>query len=240
MLKELESVMVTQVLQVKMLRVKICGITSPEQGIAIAALGAQSIGFICVKKSPRYVTPEQIRAIASVLPNEVDRVGVFMNTSVASIVEIVKKSGLTSVQLHGDESVEFCSELRSVLREQMRDSSIELIKAFRIESAVGLVKTHPYSAVVDWLLLDAYHPTMGGGTGLTLDWSTLGDFKPTVPWLLAGGLNADNVREALQTIGPMNGRTIGPQGIDLSSGVERSPGDKDLGKVARLFENLKN
>jgi phosphoribosylanthranilate isomerase len=86
--------------------------------------------------------------------------------------------------------------------------------------------------VVDWLLLDAYHPTMGGGTGLTLDWATLGDFKPTVPWLLAGGLNPDNVRDALQT--------INPQGIDLSSGVERSPGDKDLGKVARLFEQLKN
>ena len=77
---------------------------------------------------------------------------------------------------------------------------------------------------------------MGGGTGLTLDWSTLGNFKPAVPWLLAGGLNPDNVQDALQTIG----RTIGPQGIDLSSGVERSPGDKDLGKVARLFENLKD
>ena len=218
------------------LRVKICGITSPEQGTAIAALGAKSIGFICVKKSPRYVTPEQIKAIALVLPESVDRVGVFMNTSVDGIVEIVKESGLTSIQLHGDESVEFCRELRSVLHEKMRSSSIELIKAFQIESAAELVKTHSYSAVVDWLLLDAYHPTLGGGTGLTLDWSTLGDFKPTVPWLLAGGLSPDNVREALQTIG----RTIGPQGIDLSSGVERSPGDKDLEKVANLFENLKN
>ena len=218
------------------LRVKICGITSPEQGTAIAALGAKSIGFICVKKSPRYVTPEQIKAIALVLPESVDRVGVFMNTSVDGIVEIVKESGLTSIQLHGDESVEFCRELRSVLHEKMRSSSIELIKAFQIESAAELVKTHFYSAIVDWLLLDAYHPTLGGGTGLTLDWSTLGDFKPTVPWLLAGGLSPDNVREALQTIG----RTIGPQGIDLSSGVERSPGDKDLEKVANLFENLKN
>lgn len=227
--------MVTQ-----LLRVKICGVTSPGQGKAIAALGAQSIGFICVKKSPRYVTPEQIKAIALVLPESVDRVGVFMNASVSDIVEIVKESGLTSIQLHGDESVEFCRELRSVLHEHIRDSSIELIKAFRIESAAELVKTHSYSAVVDWLLLDAYHPTMGGGTGLTLDWSTLGDFKPTVPWLLAGGLNPDNVREALQTIRQTIGRTIGPQGIDLSSGVERSPGDKDLGKVASLFKNLKN
>jgi len=214
------------------LRVKICGITSPEQGTAIADLGAHSIGFICVQKSPRYVTPEQILRIASVLPNDVHRVGVFMNTRVSEIVEIVKRSRLTSVQLHGDESVEFCSELRSALRKQIINFNVELIKAFRVESAAGLVNTHPYSAVVDWLLLDAYHPTMGGGTGLTLDWATLEDFKPTVPWLLAGGLNPDNVRDALQT--------INPQGIDLSSGVERSPGDKDLGKVARLFEQLKN
>ena len=213
------------------LRVKICGITSLEQGAAIAALGAHSIGFICVQKSPRYITLEQINAITSVLPKGVDRVGVFMNTPVGNIVEIVKKSRLSSVQLHGDESVEFCSELRSALREQITDDRIELIKAFRIESAAGLVNTHSYSVVVDWLLLDAYHPTMGGGTGLTLDWTTLGNFKPTVPWLLAGGLNPDNVRAALQT--------INPQGIDLSSGVERSPGDKDFGKVARLFEQLK-
>ena len=216
---------------VQSLRVKICGITSPAQGTAIAALGAHSIGFVCVQKSPRYVTTEQIKAITSVLPKGVDRVGVFMNTPVDNIVEIVKKSGLSSVQLHGDESVEFCCELRSALREQITNDSIELIKAFRIESAMGLVNTHLYSAVVDWLLLDAYHPTMGGGTGLTLDWETLGEFRPTVPWLLAGGLNPENVRNALQA--------IAPQGIDLSSGVERSPGDKDLEKVARLLEQLK-
>ena len=216
----------------QLLRVKICGITSPEQGTAIASLGAHSIGFICVQKSPRYVTPEQIKAIALVLPKDVDRVGVFMNTHVDDIVKIVKKSGLSSVQLHGDESVEFCRELRSALREHITDDRIELIKAFRIESAAGLVNTHLYSAVVDWLLLDAYHPTMGGGTGLTLDWATLEEFKPTIPWLLAGGLNPNNVQEAL--------RSIAPQGIDLSSGVERSPGDKDLGKVARLFEQLKD
>ena len=214
------------------LRVKICGIMSPAQGAAIAALGAHSIGFICVKKSPRYVTPEQIKAVALVLPKGVDRVGVFMNTHVGDIVDIVKKSGLTSVQLHGDESVGFCSELRSALREQITTASIELIKAFRIESAAGLGNTHSYRAVVDWFLLDAYHPTMGGGTGLTLDWGTLREFRPTVPWLLAGGLNPDNVRDALQT--------IAPQGIDLSSGVERSSGDKDLRQVARLFEQLKN
>jgi phosphoribosylanthranilate isomerase len=213
------------------LRVKICGIMSPEQGMAIARLGANSIGFICVRKSPRYVTPERMAEIISVLPAEVDRVGVFMDHSIDEIVAIVMRSGLTSVQLHGCESVEFCRELRSQLREKIRNFDIELIKAFRIAVAEDLDQTDTYTAVVDWLLLDAYHPTMGGGTGLTLDWKTLQGFTPDRPWLLAGGLNPSNVRSALQT--------IAPQGIDLSSGVERSPGDKDLEQVAMLFENLK-
>jgi phosphoribosylanthranilate isomerase len=212
------------------LRVKICGITSPEQGQAIAALGASSIGFICVRKSPRYVTPDQISAIVSVLPEGVDRVGVFMDHSIDEIVNIVTRSGLTSVQLHGSETVEFCQELRSVLREKITDSEVELIKAFRIKSAAGLGETEPYNAVVNWLLLDAYHPSLGGGTGLTLDWGLLQDFKPERPWLLAGGLTPDNVRSALQS--------VHPQGIDLSSGVENAPGDKNLDQVARLFEQI--
>ncbi len=216
---------------VSSLRVKICGITSLEQGTTIAALGATSIGFICVRKSPRYVTPERIAEITSVLPSEVDRVGVFMDHGIDEIVAIVMRSGLTSVQLHGGESVEFCRKLRSQLQEKIVDFHIEFIKAFRIAVPEDLAKTEAYTAVVDWLLLDAYHPTMGGGTGLTLDWATLQGFTPDRPWLLAGGLNPSNVRSALQT--------IAPQGIDLSSGVERSPGDKDLEQVAMLFENLK-
>jgi phosphoribosylanthranilate isomerase len=213
------------------LRVKICGITSPEQASVIAALGANSIGFICVRKSPRYIMPERIAEITSVLPAVVDRVGVFMDQPMDEIVDIVMRSGLTSVQLHGCESVDFCRELRSQLREKITALNVELIKAFRIAGSEDLARTEAYTTVVDWLLLDAYHPTLGGGTGLTLDWTTLKSFTPDRPWLLAGGLTPSNVRGALQT--------IAPQGIDLSSGVERSPGDKDLEQVALLFENLR-
>jgi phosphoribosylanthranilate isomerase len=215
------------------LRVKICGIMQPEQGKAIAALGANSIGFICVEASPRYVTPAQIRACAEVLPPDCDRVGVFMDASVETIVSTIQISGLTAVQLHGGESVEFCQALRSALQDSNLDSNlanIELIKAFRVKSAETLSLTQSYECCVDWLLLDAYHPSMGGGTGLTLDWRSLEQFKSDRPWLLAGGLTPDNVVQALET--------IAPQGIDLSSGVEISPGNKDLDKVARLFENL--
>jgi phosphoribosylanthranilate isomerase len=215
------------------LRVKICGIMQPEQGKTIAALGANSIGFICVAASPRYVTPEQIKACTDVLPIDCDRVGVFMDASVETVVATVRASGLTSVQLHGGESVEYCQALRSALQDSNLDSnlaSIELIKAFRVKSEETLNSTQQYECCVDWLLLDAYHPSMGGGTGLTLDWRSLENFKCDRPWLLAGGLTPDNVAQALES--------ISPQGIDLSSGVEISPGNKDLDKVARLFKNL--
>ena len=207
-----------------MLRVKICGIMTPAQGQQIAKLGANAIGFICVEKSPRDVTPEQIREIAMALPKETDRIGVFMNHKLETIVSTVETSGLTSVQLHGSESVEFCAQVRSAL------PTIELIKAFRVENTETLKSTQDYTPVVDWLLLDAYHPNLGGGTGLVLDWDMLSAFKSDRPWFLAGGLTPNNVAEAVQM--------LSPHGIDLSSGVETRPGHKDLAKVAALFEAI--
>ena len=104
-----------------MFRIKICGITHPDQGVAIAQLGATALGFICVSKSPRFVTPEQIRAVVEALPRsaqgmpDVDRIGVFVNASVADIVQTVAIAGLNGVQLHGDESPAFCRQLRAAL-----------------------------------------------------------------------------------------------------------------------------
>ncbi len=174
------------------MRVKICGITKPEQGEAIAGLGATALGFICVPASPRYVTPVAIRAVVERLPVPVDRIGVFANSTKEEICQVVAGGGLTGVQLHGDEPAEFCGELRQA----------------------------------------PYHSEQLGGTGKTLDWSALRQFRPSCPWLLAGGLTPENVLEALSQ--------VRPDGIDLSSGVERAPGDKDLGKVARLFERLRS
>ncbi|MBD2328511.1 phosphoribosylanthranilate isomerase [Alkalinema sp. FACHB-956] len=206
------------------MRIKICGITMPEQGRAIAALGANALGFICVPQSPRYVTPAQIQAVGAELPETVARVGVFMNETIAAIGEIAKVAGLTSIQLHGNESTEDCDRLRELL------PGVELIKAFRIRTIEDLDYTQIYEPHVDWLLLDAYHPTLGGGTGKTLDWQTLQTFRPKKPWLLAGGLTPQNVREALTL--------IQPQGIDLSSGVENQPGDKNLDLVQQLFQQV--
>ena len=209
------------------MRVKICGITQIEQGRAIAKLGADSIGFICVSQSPRYVTPVQIEKIVQQLPSSTVKVGVFANQDLANIAAIVEQAGLSAVQLHGAETPEYCQQLRRKI-----GSEIETIKAFRIKSPASLQATDAYSNYVDTLLLDAYHPQMLGGTGHTIDWQDLARFEPPLPWMLAGGLTPSNVRAALSR--------LQPDGIDLSSGVERSPGDKDLAQVELLFQALKN
>ena len=207
------------------MRTKICGITQPEQGTAIAAAGATALGFICASTSPRYVSPTQIRAVVEQLPENVHRIGVFVNSSAEEICQIVPAALLTGVQLHGDESPEFCQQLRAMLPD------VEIIKALRVRNSEALAQAEVYFNLVDTLLLDAYHPQMIGGTGKTLDWQSLQQFQPSCPWLLAGGLTPDNVLDALNQ--------LNPSGIDLSSGVERAPGDKDLNKVAKLFEQLR-
>jgi phosphoribosylanthranilate isomerase len=208
------------------MRVKICGITKPEQGQAIAQLGATSLGFICVQASPRYVTPRQIRAVVEQLLVSVDCIGVFANADCEQICQIVTEAGLSAVQLHGNESPQFCRTLRQSL------PGIEILKALRVKTQECLERAGTYASCVDTLLLDAYHPQLLGGTGKTLEWVMLQQFCPSVPWFLAGGLAPDNILDALSM--------LQPDGIDLSSGVERSPGDKDLDKVAHLFERLRS
>jgi phosphoribosylanthranilate isomerase len=207
------------------MRIKICGITTAKQGIAIAKLGVTALGFMCVRSSPRYIQPSQIKAIAEQLPYRVDRIGVFANASHQAIEKVVTASNLSGVQLHGDESPQFCQQLRNLL-----GNEIELWKALRIKTPADLLTVDRYENCVDTLLLDAYHPQALGGTGKTLDWESLKKFRPNLPWFLAGGLTPNNVTQALSL--------VKPDGIDLSSGVERSPGDKDLVKVAQLLTEV--
>ncbi|WGV27522.1 phosphoribosylanthranilate isomerase [Halotia branconii] len=206
------------------MRVKICGITQPQQSIAIATLGATALGFICVPTSPRYVTTLQIQAAVAQLPENIDKIGVFANSGISEVSQIVIDSGLTGVQLHGDESPEFCYQLRQSLPQ------VEILKALRIGNLEALEQANNYTNCVDTLLLDTYHPQQLGGTGQTLDWQMLQEFRPSCPWFLAGGLTPDNILTALSQ--------VNPNGIDLSSGVELKPGDKDLDKVTLLFQKL--
>lgn len=213
------------------MRIKICGITQPDQGLAIAHLGATALGFICVPRSPRYVCPDQLRAITAALLADpvachVDRIGVFADASLAVIRERVAIGQLTAIQLHGHEDPDFCQQVRDHFPQQ------EVIKACRIAGPLDLITPQitPFLRVIDTLLLDAYHPQKLGGTGQALDWQCLHTFRPPCPWFLAGGLTPANVRAALQW--------VQPQGIDLSSGVEVAPGVKDLAKVKQLFQEL--
>jgi phosphoribosylanthranilate isomerase len=217
--------------------IKICGLTKLDQAQAIAQMGVNAIGFICVPASPRYISASaigQITANLIVSKSEIadldllDLIGVFVNASIKEICEIVEIAGLNAVQLHGDESPEFCLELRSQLAKinNKTNTKIKLIKAFRVKDQAGLVHAQLFGEVVDALLLDAYDPKMAGGTGKTLDWQMLRDFAPNCDWWLAGGLSPENVAQAIAL--------VSPNGLDVSSGVERSAGDKDLDKVRKF------
>jgi phosphoribosylanthranilate isomerase len=206
------------------MRIKICGITKEKQAQEIVNLGISCLGFICVRESARYINPLSILEIVQELNPDIRTIGVFADAPLSIIVETVKISKLTGVQLHGQESVQFCLELKNELPE------IELIKAFRVKSRHTLTQIEQYYTLVDTLLLDAYHPQLLGGSGQTIDWQDLRGFSPPLPWLLAGGLNPDNVKNALSQ--------VNPSGIDLSSGVENHPGDKNIEKVKLLLEIL--
>jgi phosphoribosylanthranilate isomerase len=211
------------------LRVKICGLKQPAQVLAIAALGVDALGFICVPQTPRYIAPGQIEQIADQLEaagHTVHRLGVFADATLAEIAETVNQGKLTGVQLHGSESPEFCLQVRKTL------PKLELIKAFRMRSAETLDQLAAYTGSVDTVLLDAYSAHGLGGTGKTWDWQLLKDFPLSMPWFLSGGLTPDNAVGAIQA--------LNPTGIDLSSGVEQAPGDKDLRRVQQLLAGIQS
>jgi phosphoribosylanthranilate isomerase len=213
------------------MRIKICGITQPDQAEQIAQLGATALGFICVPQSPRYVELEQLQVMGRCLAGSaLDRVGVFVDAPLRQIQQAVEQGNLNGIQLHGSESPQFCQQLRSVLPD------VAVIKAFRVRNAATLEQTTAYQPLVDALLLDAYHPEavhpgMYGGMGQPLAWNMLQAFRPSCAWFLAGGITPDNLSQALSW--------VQPDGIDVSSGVELAPGQKDIAKVAALLAHLR-
>jgi phosphoribosylanthranilate isomerase len=210
-------------------RVKICGITKADQAIAISRLGADTLGFICVPSSPRYIEPAAIGAIAHQLKHHClkspQRMGVFVNTELKTLIETVIQGELTGIQCHGDESPTDCRRLREEF------PHLELIKAFRVKGLESLATLADYTPWVDGFLFDAYHPQALGGTGQTWDWTMLKTLELEKPWFLAGGLTPENILSVIQQ--------LQPPGVDLSSGVEKAPGDKDLNRVQQLFMALK-
>jgi len=209
-----------------MLKLKICGLTQALQAVEIALLGVDAIGFICVPSSPRYIAPDQISKITQKIAQfpKLLRVGVFANAELNTIQETITISQINTIQLHGQESPEYVKTIKTQF------SDYTLIKALRIKDQASLDQAQIYAPLVDILLLDAYHPEQLGGTGQAWDWSLLQNFRPGCEWWLAGGLNPENVSIAIQL--------TQPNGIDLSSGVELSPGQKSIAKIKTLIQTL--
>ena len=195
--------------------VKICGITQLEDAEAAVECGASALGFVFWPDSPRFIDPTRAFAIAAKLPPFVTPVGVFVNQPAEHVNEVAAFVGLGAVQLHGEESVEYAATLtRPVLKAMTLTATAD-----------GTIDRWPSTAMV---LLDTHDPVRRGGTGQTIDWTRAAAVAARRRILLAGGVTPDNVAEAIDRVRPF--------GIDVSSGVESSPGVKDRGKLRALFE----
>ena len=217
------------------LKVKICGLTNLADAQAAVAAGADLLGFIFFPQSPRYVPPEQVREIIQALElgrrspttdrrrlSAVTTAGVFVNESSAAVAQILDFCGLDLAQLHGEDLPEMVTgELHGrsykALRPRSLDEALDLASRYAPASSLGGEEHQPA------LLVDAYHPHLRGGTGETGDWSLAAALAGRYPLLLAGGLCPANVVEAV--------RAVRPWGVDVSSGVESAPGQKDHAAV---------
>ncbi len=202
------------------LRVKICGITRLEDALLATELGADALGFVFYPKSPRYIPPERVRRIIAKLPPYVTTVGVFVNETRETVAKIAEVTGLDLIQLHGEEPPEFCAYFAP-----------RVVKAFRVRKAEDLTTLREYRGLVRALLLDTFVPGVPGGTGKIFDWQlALKAREIGVPIILAGGLTPENISQAVAK--------ARPTGVDVSSGVESSPGIKDPQKLKALFATL--
>ncbi|HOX36719.1 MAG TPA: phosphoribosylanthranilate isomerase [Candidatus Brocadiia bacterium] len=203
-----------------MTRVKICGITNPRDALAAVRAGADALGFVFYPPSGRHIPPESAKPIIELLPPFVSSVGLFVDADSSDVLRIASELRLDYVQLHGRETPAFLDKLRA----------LRIIKAFRIAGPEDVRKMAAYRA--DGYLLDAFAPGLQGGTGQTFDWSLLSEAPQVGPIILAGGLNPDNVAEAIQ-------RTR-PYAVDVSSGVEDAPGVKNRELMERFVYEAKN
>lgn len=191
----------------KMIKVKICGITNIEDAKAAVEYGVSALGFIFYKKSPRYISPSRARKIIDELPPFVTPIGVFVNHRERAVKDVCNFTGIRTIQLHGDEDPNYCKRLKSY----------KLIKAFRVQQDFifkGITK-YPVSAY----LFDTFQEKLFGGTGKIFNWELLANQTLDKPVILSGGLSPKNIAKAI--------KTVRPYAVDVSSGVEKSPGQKN-------------
>ena len=201
------------------IKVKICGMTQLKDALFAVEQGVDAVGFIFYKKSPRAVTMKTVREIITKLPPLVDTVGVFVNESAERVNKIADYCGLDLVQLHGEESPAFCRKIHR-----------RVIKAFRVKDLQSIKQLEKFP--VSGFLLDTFSDDLHGGTGKTFDWNLALPVKKMGPVILAGGLTPRNILQAV--------RQVRPYGVDVCSGVEKSPGIKDLEKVRAFLKNIRS
>ncbi|MDR2549101.1 MAG: phosphoribosylanthranilate isomerase [Desulfobulbus sp.] len=201
-------------------RIKICGMTRLADALCAVEAGVDGLGFIFSAKSPRMIALEAARAIIAQLPPLVDAVGVFVDEQPDRVAAIVRECGIGIVQLHGAESPAYCRELATLA------APCKLLKAIRIGGHTTAAEVAPYNDAVHGLLLDTYQKNVVGGTGQTFDWALIDRLDLARPFLLAGGLDADNIDEALAR--------VRPYGVDANSGLEDAPGQKNHGLIRRF------
>ncbi|MFM2100078.1 MAG: hypothetical protein RLZZ366_1617 [Pseudomonadota bacterium] len=206
------------------IQTKICGLSTPESVDAAVAGGASHIGFMFFAKSPRNVTIEHAAALAARLPEYVSAVGVFVDPDAGFLDEVRKQVPLKAIQLHGDERPAFAAQM-------VQRHGIEIWKVIPVKTADDVTQASAYRGSAKRILYDAKTPKgadLPGGMGLRFDWNLLQSLQHPLPWMLAGGLHAGNVAEAV--------RVTGADFVDVSSGVESAPGIKDVDKIKAFLK----
>ena len=205
------------------MKLKVCGMRDAENIKELAELKPDFIGFIFYDKSPRFVGNILDVELVQSIPREVKKVGVFVNPTVDYVLQNVKKYGLNYVQLHGNETPDFCKNLRM--------KGVNIIKAFRLDESFIFSQLNNYKPHVDFFLFDAKGDDYGGN-GVTFDWSILKKYDNQKPYFLAGGISLDNLDE-LAGINPK------PYAFDVNSKFEVEPGVKDIEKIAELIAKMR-
>ena len=203
-----------------MTRIKICGITNKLDAINAGQLNVDMLGFVFYKKSKRYVEPRIVRDIANELPPFIAKVGVFVDEKKEKVLEIAEDASLDILQFHGEEECEYCESFKD---------RFKVIKAFRLNDKASLKKVNDYN--VDYYLFDTFRTDSIGGTGEIFDWKILEGFEFLKPVILSGGLTPGNVAKAI--------KQFAPYGVDVSTGVEESPGKKDINLMKKFIENVR-
>lgn len=209
-----------------MVSAKICGLKTPETVKAAVENGADFVGFNFFQKTPRYAAPEIAAALGRALPGEVVKTGLFVDDEDARIAAILAAVPLDLLQLHGSETPERVAAIKARF-------GLPVMKVIKVRDAADIARARDYESVADRLLFDAQPPAtlknaMPGGNAVSFDWTLLKGFRSPLPWMLSGGLNPQNLAEAV--------RESGAKAVDVSSGVEDRPGEKNPSKIKAFLD----